>query len=211
MRDRARPELTPAARRRRWLALGLYVVTIYAVLPYGPRVGLGLLGTRFGSWLLGPGLLVAVGIGGIALVRRLRRRHAPVWAYAAVATAAVGYTLAFSWLRAARLERTHLPEYGVAAFLAWRALAPGLTSLPASYVAAAALAAAIGYCDELLQAVVPGRHYDLRDVAMNVLGAVLGVVVLAAARAGASGAASRDRRSDRPDDAPVTRDRLLTP
>jgi len=31
---------------------------------------------------------------------------------------------------------------------------------------------------------VPGRVYDLRDVAMNALGAVLGVLVLAVARAG---------------------------
>jgi VanZ family protein len=53
-------------------------------------------------------------------------------------------------------------------------------------VAGAALGSAIGYGDELLQAVVPGRHYDLRDVAMNALGAVLGMVVLAAAQSGRS-------------------------
>jgi VanZ family protein len=54
----------------------------------------------------------------------------------------------------------------------------------AGYAAAAALAAAIGYVDELIQWILPGRVYDLRDVAMNALGAVLGALVLAALRSG---------------------------
>ena len=53
-----------------------------------------------------------------------------------------------------------------------------------AYAAAAGAGAAIGYGDELLQGILPGRYYDLRDVAMNALGAVLGILVLAAARAG---------------------------
>ena len=54
----------------------------------------------------------------------------------------------------------------------------------AGYAAGAALAAAIGYGDELLQSIVPGRYYDIRDVGMNALGSVLAVIVIAATRAG---------------------------
>ncbi len=109
---------------RRWAALGAYVAAIYASLPFAPRLGLRFLRTAPGGWFLGPGLALVVVAGAVALVLALRRRHAPARAYAALAVAAAGYALALSWLSAQHLERTHLPEYGIAAWLAWRAVAP---------------------------------------------------------------------------------------
>ncbi len=155
---------------RRWAALGAYVAAIYASLPFAPRLGLRFLRTAPGGWFLGPGLALVVVAGARA--------------YAALAVAAGGYALALSWLRAHHLERTHLPEYGIAAWLAWRAIAPLVPGPLAGYAAGAALAAAIGYGDELLQKIVPGRYYDIRDVGMNALGSVLAVIVIAATRAG---------------------------
>ena len=168
---------------RAWGTLVVYVAFVYAVLPLAPRVGLALAGTWLGAWLLGSGLalLACAGVG--ALVVLLHRHRAPLWAYATLLGAAIVYAYTFRWLRAQHLERTHLPEYGVMAFLAWRAVAPLVPGVASGYVAAAVLGAAIGYGDELLQSVVPGRVYDLRDVGMNALGAALGIAVLAAARA----------------------------
>jgi hypothetical protein len=167
----------------RWAALACWVAAIYLSLPLGPRLGLAFLRTTPGAWLLGPGLTVAAVAGVGALMVVLRRRAAPPWAYATLVGAGACYAFAFSWLRAQRLERTHLPEYGIVAWLAWRALAPLLPGRVPAYAAAAALGAAIGYGDELLQGLLPGRYYDLRDVGLNALGAALAVVVLAAARA----------------------------
>jgi len=161
-----------------------YVAIIYTSLPWGPWIGLHLMRTRPGAWLLGPGLGVVATVGVLALLVVLRRRRAEAWAYAAILIAGVGYAVALSALRANRLERTHLVEYGVAAWLAWRALAATAPGEPWTYVAAAALASAIGYGDELLQAIVPGRYYDLRDVAMNATGALLGTLVIAAVHGG---------------------------
>jgi hypothetical protein len=161
-----------------------YVALIYAFLPLGPRVGLAVLRSAPGGWLLGPGLTILALGGAAGAVLVLRRRRAPAWAYAFLAIAGLGYVLAFSWLRAQRLERTHLPEYGLAAWLAWRAVGPLLPGTAPGYAAAAALGSAIGYGEELIQRGLPGRYYDLRDVAMNALGAVLGVLVLAALRSG---------------------------
>jgi hypothetical protein len=168
----------------RWAALALYVVALYTILPWGPRIGLGVARTASGTWALGPGLAVAGGAAAVALARRLARRRAPLAAWLAVAAVAVVAAVTTARLRSARLERTHLPEYGVAAALAWRALVPLVPGRLARYVAAAVLGAAIGWGDEFLQAVTPGRYYDLRDVGLNALGAVLGVIVLAAAHAG---------------------------
>ena len=167
---------------RAWGALAAYVGLVYGMLPFGPRVGQWVVGTRPGAWLLGSGLAVLALAGAAFLAHRLHRHRAPSRAYLTLAVALVAYGLTFPYLRAQHLERTHIPEYAIAACLAWRALAPTLPG-PAGYVAAVGLAAAIGYGDELLQKIVPGRVYDLRDVAMNALGATLGVLVLAAARA----------------------------
>jgi len=161
-----------------------YVAIIYTSLPSGPWIGIHLMRTRAGAWLLGPGLGIVATVGVLALLVLLRRRRAAAWAYAAIVVAGVGYAVALSALRANRLERTHLVEYGVAAWLAWRALAASAPGEPWTYAAAAVLASAIGYCDELLQAIVPGRYYDLRDVAMNAAGALLGTLVIAAMHAG---------------------------
>lgn len=164
---------------RRWLALGAYVALLYGLLPFGPAIGNAVQASGAGRWTLGRGATALVVAGAVVLVLRLRRRAAPPWAWGALAVAALGYGLALGWLRAIRLERVHLPEYGLAAWLAWRALVPTLADRLRTYVAAALLATAIGWGDELVQAVTPGRVYDLRDVAANALGATLGTLVLA--------------------------------
>lgn len=181
-------------RWRAWGVLALYVVVLYALLPYGPRIGLGALRTSVGAWILGPGLVVAGIVVGVALLVVLWRRGAPAWSYAALVLVAVCYALVFTSLRAARLERTHLPQYGIAAWLAWRAVTPHVRGSLAGYVAAALIGTAIGWGDELVQAILPNRVYDLRDVALNAAGSVLGVVVLAACRARAVSAESSSRR-----------------
>jgi len=177
------PRVRPTAAWREWVVLAAYTAAIYAFLPYGPRFGLALVRTRLGAWLLGPGIGLAVAVAALGVMLVLWRRRAPLWAFVALAGAGVAYGFALSWLRAQHLERTHLPEYGIAAWLAWRAIVPLVPAAFPSYAAAAALAAAIGLGDELLQAITPGRVYDIRDVAMNALGAVLGMVVIAAVRA----------------------------
>ena len=167
----------------RWLALGAYTALLYGLLPYGPALGRAVQASALGRWALGQGAIAIVAAGTIAVLLRMRRRGAPRWAYGLAAAALVGYGLAFGWLRAIRLERVHLPEYGIASLLAWRAVVPAMGERWPAYVVAAVLAALVGWGDELVQAVTPGRVYDLRDVAANAVGAALGATVLAAWRA----------------------------
>src|SRR5262245_21252149 len=75
-------------RTRRWAALVLYVVAIYASLPFGPRLGTRILRSAPGGWLLGPGLPLIAVAGAAVLVVVLWRRRAPAWAYAALVSAA---------------------------------------------------------------------------------------------------------------------------
>jgi hypothetical protein len=167
---------------RRWLALGAYAALLYGLLPYGPAIGRAVQASAIGSWMLGRGIVCVVLAGGIVTALHLRRRGTPPTAWVLGAAAVLGYALALLWLRAIRLERVHLPEYGIAAALAWWALVPSMGDRASAYVAAAAVAALVGWGDELVQAVTPGRVYDLRDVAANAVGATLGALVIAAWR-----------------------------
>ena len=168
----------------RWLALGAYAALLYGLLPYGPAIARTVQGTALGRFGLGSGAGWAVGAGVVAAAMRLRGRAAPGAAYVLAAVTVLGYAMALVWLRAIRLERVHLPEYGIAAWLAWRALVVPLGDRWTTFVAAAVLAALIGWGDELVQGVTPGRVYDLRDVAANAVGAGLGALVLAVWRSG---------------------------
>jgi hypothetical protein len=168
---------------RRWLALCAYAALLYGLLPYGPAIGRTVQASEAGRWLLGHGAVWLVLAGVVVTGLRLHRRGAPATAWALAGAAVLGYALALLWLRAIRLERVHLPEYGFAAGLAWWALVPRMGDRGAAYVVAAIVAALVGWGDELVQAITPGRVYDLRDVAANALGATLGALVIAVWRA----------------------------
>lgn len=73
-------------------------------------------------------------------------------------------------------ERVHFVEYGVLTLLFRRALAWHVP--PArQYAGAWLLGSAVGWADELVQAVTPERYYDLHDVAINSVGALLAVLL----------------------------------
>jgi hypothetical protein len=67
-------------------------------------------------------------------------------------------------------ERAHLFEYGVVALLAYGAFG--------RYPAALLFTVAAGWLDEGIQALLPTRHYDLRDVGFNALAGALACAAL---------------------------------
>ncbi len=76
-------------------------------------------------------------------------------------------------------ERLHLVEYGVLAWWIRNAVEgtqPGVRPLTA-FLTTLFLAAALGWLEEGIQGILPSRHYDLRDVALNGAGALLGAVL----------------------------------
>lgn len=136
-----------------------------------------LLGAAFAA---GFALAIAAGVG-IALGRR-----PPAEAWVALGVAA---TFLMIPVRSGvpALERTHLFEYGLLAVLIYEALTErkakaGAAHLPA--VTAIVAAALLGWMDEALQGLVPGRVYDLRDVALNALAALVAVTAVAGLRWG---------------------------
>jgi hypothetical protein len=82
-------------------------------------------------------------------------------------------------------ERTHLFEYGLLAVVLYEALTERRShgaAVPSPGLSAVCAASILGWLDEVVQAFVPGRIYDTRDVGVNALAALLAVTAVAATR-----------------------------
>lgn len=169
---------TRERRLWRWTATVLAAIYVAAVAAGSLVEAIGsdvLLGVAF---TLGFVLAVATVLG-MALGRPSRMEG---WVALGVA---VAFLMVPVRLGVPPLERTHLFEYGLLATLLYEALSErGRNGSPVPHPALAAIAAAslFGWLDEAIQHLLPGRVYDLRDVAVNGLAAVVAVASVAAVR-----------------------------
>ena len=111
--------------------------------------------------------VLALVIGGLAFVWSKRR---PDWREIGVVLA-----VAFAyWMVGVRIEsweeRTHLVEYGIIAALIHQALLERVrngSSLSAPAAITVATTAVLGLLDESIQALIPNRFFDVRDIFFN--------------------------------------------
>ena len=130
---------------------------------------LALLGASFG---LGFALVVTAIVAG-ALQRRPGKRE--VWVGLGVAAA---YGMVLVRMGVGPAERTHLFEYGLVAVLIHQALTErrrGGRRVRAPAVIAVAVTALLGWLDEGIQAFLPNRVYDIRDVGFNALAGLMAI------------------------------------
>lgn len=172
------PGLFSSQRERRlWTWAFLVVVTIYLTLGLTAtivgQVNEDVLAIAFFASLI----LVAATI----LTQGLRVRPGGAEIGVAVGVTAIYVLLG---VRMAIPERSHLMEYGVLAVLVYEAIDERVTNghripLPAACTFVAT--SVIGVIDEGIQAVLPSRVFDWRDIAFNILAAfaaVAGMVML---------------------------------
>ena len=172
------PFFTSRRERRLWLWTLLVVAAIYSTLGVvRPLAGIlreqGLLG---GLFMLGMLL-----VGAAILTQGLKTRPRGAEIYVALGVAAV-YLLLFTRI-ATPEERTHLIEYGVVAVFIYEALIERANHgrrVPVPALLAILAASFIGLVDEGIQAFLPTRAYDVRDVLFNVLAALMAVAASAA-------------------------------
>ena len=153
----------------RWLPLLAYVALVYGSLPWTRDVLIAL-----DQQQLVGGVITACYFGAAAAVVyhvvfdvRLTDRVA----FGALVILGAGVGALVLGLSVPE-ERLHFLQYGLMAVLARRAVAPWRSGW-AQYLAAVVLAAAAGWGDELVQGMLPGRVYDLRDVLINASAAAL--------------------------------------
>lgn len=118
-------------------------------------------------------------LGVVALVFRNPALRHPRTLFLLVGGAAV-YALVV-WPMESPEEKLHFIEYGAVAvlwFLAW----PRAWSTPVRFVCSALSTLACGWLDEGIQALLPTRHYDLRDVGFNALAGLIALTLFTLAQ-----------------------------
>jgi cytochrome c oxidase subunit IV len=125
---------------------------------------------------------------GAALLARIARRR-PGWRELGVLAAAAAAYLGLLASTKIVQERIHYLQYGLLSALFYRALGERWRNdgrLPAKArlyrhwpeLAATALTAASGWVDEGIQALLPNRVYDLRDVGLNAFAGALAIATI---------------------------------
>jgi len=174
--------------RRLWIYAACCLATIYAAVYPGQLVLDGLRRRGLLRWTIAAAFLAAA-----ASLLFLAARRRPGWReWAVLVVGAAAYVPIVASLPVLQ-ERLHFIEYGLFAGLCEAALrerwrVPALALAPRACGVALAATAAAGWIDEALQALVPHRVYDLRDVAFNAAAGLLALALLAACR----GARARD-------------------
>lgn len=136
-----------------------------------------------------------------AIVAAALKLRVGTWEVAVLLGIGAAYALLFVRMELPE-ERTHILEYGLVALFVFEALqerSHNLGKPRAVAVMAVVIAASFGAIDEALQAALPNRVFDLRDIAFNTLAAAMAVAARKALGWARGKAASRK-------DEPPTRD-----
>ncbi|REK38735.1 MAG: hypothetical protein DWQ20_03615 [Actinobacteria bacterium] len=162
---------------RLWIWAGTAAIAVFASIPFAGSL-VTLIEEPVATTLFVVGLLLI--LAGL-VVFALRIRPGPEELAIALVIGAA-YLLLFSRM-SIPAERTHLVEYGVIAVLIRAALVErrsnGQFRHNASLVAVGA-AMALGTVDELIQAFIPSRVFDWRDIGFNAGAALLAIIAVQA-------------------------------
>jgi len=168
---------TSKRERNLWIGTLATVILIYSTLGLTGKLSQelrnhNLLGIAFASGFL----LIVVGIVGSGIAKRARWQT--VWVTLGVVAV---YGMVMTRMFISPEERTHLIEYGIVAVLIYRALDERIRngrkiSHPA--ILAIVMTAILGWIDEGIQALLPSRVYDIRDVGFNALAGVMAIVAI---------------------------------
>ncbi len=160
--------------RRLWLWTLAVVVAIYSTLGLARTLA----GAAREHGLLEPVLfmLAVLLVGATIVAQGVRARPGGV-EVAVVLGVAATYLLVFVRM-ASTEERSHLIEYGVVGVFIYAALAERASQgrrVPLPPLVAILATAALGLIDECIQAFLPSRVFDPRDILVNVLAGAMAV------------------------------------
>lgn len=154
------------------VTLALYLLAIYATLGVVRPITNAL--RARGALRVSVGLAFAISAA-IALTLIFRNpRNRTRRAVIALIGTAIAYAVVILPMESPE-EKIHFIEYGVVALLAWASM----PRVRRRFLAAASFTAAAGWIDEGIQALLPSRYYDLRDVAFNAAAGAMALAALA--------------------------------
>lgn len=168
----------PTSQRISRVALPVVLLGIYSTLAVARTITNALRDANLLRVSVGVvfGLVTIVLVLGVVRSPALRSPRVLISA----AVVALAYVLVI-WPMDSPEEKLHFVEYGVVAVLAFFA-SPLQWPEPRRIVAAALFTGAAGWLDEGIQALLPSRYYDLRDVGFNALAGVMALSAMALVR-----------------------------
>lgn len=166
---------TRAAR----IALTCLLLGIYSTLYVARRITeaireAGLLRAMVATAFVVAALFVVTLVARTATLRKPR-------VLAMLAAAAALYA-AVIWPMSSPEEKLHFLEYGAVGVLAFLSSSPAWVTTT-RFAFAALFTVAAGWLDEGIQALLPNRYYDLRDVGFNALAGLMALTVFSVLRA----------------------------
>ncbi|MDA8019106.1 MAG: VanZ family protein [Thermoanaerobaculia bacterium] len=170
---------TSHRERRLWLWALAVVVAIYSTLGLAGKLARALQKSQMLEISFAVGLLLVV----VAILTSGLTRRPALGEIGMMLGILTVYGMVVVRMGISPAERTHLFEYGLLAVLIHQALEE--RSRPRrramlSITLAVVITALLGWLDEGIQAVLPNRYYDVRDVGFN---ALAGAMAIAANRA----------------------------
>jgi hypothetical protein len=166
-------DFTSDRERRLWLWTLVVVVAIFSTLGLARTLAGVLRENSLLGWAFGLGMLL---VGAAVFTQRVKTR--PSWSELGVWLGVAAAYLMVAVRMANPAERTQLIEYGVVAVLIHEALSERRRHgrpVPAPTLLAFGATALLGLLDECVQALLPSRVFDLRDIVFNPLAAFMAV------------------------------------
>ena len=161
------------ARLKLWIPVIFWTAAIYGTV-YVARPFSDMMLKKFPFGILvNTALLALLAILGFIIIKKIQIRKPSSFILLGIIGVCYSVGLRVFWIPA---EKIHFLEYGFLAFLIFRALAFDRPPLQA-YAAALILTTLIGWGDEALQAITPGRYYQLPDMMLNAGSGALGLLL----------------------------------
>ena len=162
-----------------WLVVIIWSLVIFATIPLARTIG-ELVAQQWGkeafTYAVLVVIVVALAFAVFSVIRHGSTVAGSLFWLIAVATVFVTYTIQLG--KDSPEEAIHFVQYGVLGVLVFRALAFKHHDV-SIYFSAAIICGIIGTTDEIIQWLVPARHWDLRDVWINFFAAALVQVTIA--------------------------------
>ena len=171
--------MTDKQMRAAWWAVTItYIAVTYASLGVMPA-----LWERFNALFGGRGVVVQYGIYltvGLALLHHLVwvRKERRVWRYV-IFFCFVALFLVMLKMEKNPGEKIHMAQYGLLGVLTYNALKIDFDRYgSALYLVGAAVCILAGALDEIIQGILPNRHFTWHDVLINGLSGILALLVI---------------------------------
>lgn len=162
----------------RWLVVILYILLIFATIPYVPKVW-GVVTEPLGkniSVVLNIVYFIAACCVTLYSYLDLKKRSFTFYLALGLIFLCYGYLLKGLTIL---IEKIHLLEYGLLSLLIYWAIKPKREGI-LIYAVILGAVFLVGWADELVQRITPGRVCEFRDVLLNWKAGVLGLLLVLA-------------------------------